>query len=337
MSSADSHSNATAAPETTSEAGSKATAKATSRASPPVTASSRRQPKPPWLRVTLPGGQAYREVRQRLGQARLNTVCQEARCPNLGECWAHGTATIMLLGDVCTRGCRFCAVASGQPAPADPHEPQQVMETVRGLGLDHVVLTMVDRDDLPDGGARHLVDTVALLRQELPQVTVELLTGDHRGDRQALALIARSGARVLAHNLETVERLTPLTRDPRCGYRLSLDVLAAYRELAPSPTPATTSNNGSACLTKSSLMLGLGETEAELLEAMSDLRKAGVDLLTLGQYLQPTRHHLPVVEYVTPERFESLGQLALDMGFKDVAAGPLVRSSYKAGELLNKG
>jgi len=284
-----------------------------------------RQAKPPWLRVTLPGGDTYRHVRERLGEARLNTVCQEARCPNLGECWAHGTATIMLLGDVCTRACRFCAVGSGLPAPPDPDEPGNVLETVRELGLDHVVLTVVDRDDLADGGARHIADTVALIQKELPDVTVELLTGDHRGDRAALATIAGSGARVLAHNLETVERLTPLTRDPRCGYRLSLEVLSAYHELAPD-----------ARLTKSSLMLGLGETEDEVRSAMEDLRDVGVDLLTLGQYLQPTSSHLPVAEYVTPQRFEELGQQALDLGFADVASGPLVRSSYRAAQLLGK-
>ena len=275
----------------------------------------------------MPGGQAYREVRERLKEARLNTVCQEARCPNLGECWARGTATIMLLGDVCTRACRFCAVSSGQPAPPDPGEPRQVVESVRTLGLEHVVLTVVDRDDLPDGGARHIAGTVALLRDELPEVTVETLTGDHGGDRAALALIAGSGARVLAHNLETVERLTPLTRDPRCGYRLSLEVLAAYRELAPA---------AEGCLTKSSLMLGLGETESEVQAAMEDLRAAGVDLLTLGQYLQPTSRHLPVAEYVTPERFEALGAQARRLGFADVASGPLVRSSYRAAQLLAK-
>ena len=227
----------------------------------------------------------------------------------------------MLLGDICTRGCRFCAVGSGQPAPPDPEEPRHVLETVPAMELDHVVLTMVDRDDLPDGGACLVVDTVTLLNRSLPDLKVEVLTGDFQGRRESLATIAASGAQVLAHNLETVERLTPKVRDPRCGYRLSLEVLAAYHELTPDR------------FVKSSLMLGLGETEAEVATTMKELREAGADLLTLGQYLQPTPRHLPVAEYITPQQFDHLADMAREAGFSRVASGPLVRSSYRAAEL----
>lgn len=282
------------------------------------------QPKPPWLKVSLPGGTTYAEIQKRVRGASLNTVCMEARCPNVGECWSQGTATLMLLGDTCTRGCRFCSVGSGKPALPDEREPEKVVETVMAMGLDYVVLTMVDRDDLPDGGAAHVATTVKALKQALPELVVELLTGDFQGKMDHLKVIVDSDAQVLGHNLETVSELTHLVRDPRCGYEQSLAVLSTYKELAPER------------LTKSSLMLGLGETREQVHEAMADLREHRVDILTLGQYLQPSRAHLPVVEYVEPGEFEELAQKARALGFTQVAAGPLVRSSYRAAELATK-
>jgi lipoyl synthase len=253
---------------------------------------------------------------------RLTTVCEEARCPNLSECWSGGTATFMLLGELCTRGCTFCSVKTARRGePVDPEEPQKVLEAVAQMGLRYVVLTSVDRDDLPDQGASHFANTVRHLKERLPDLLVEVLLPDFRGDEGCLELVAKSGAEVLAHNVETVERLTPGVRDPRAGYGQSLDVLRRLKELQPE------------ALTKSSLMLGHGEREAELVDAFRDLRRSGVDLLTLGQYLRPSLKHRPVAEFVAPERFEELGRIALAEGFRHVASGPFVRSSYKAGEL----
>jgi len=275
--------------------------------------------------VRLPGSGEFYPIRQRLRGLGLHTVCEEARCPNMAECWGGGTATLMVLGDVCTRGCRFCSVTTGHPGGVvDPCEPEKVAEATGAMGLDYVVLTAVDRDDLPDGGAAHFAACVDAIKRRDPRVLVETLTGDMLGDERALAVLAASGAEVLAHNLETVERLQPMVRDPRANYAQSLGVLAAFKRLR------------AGAVTKSSLMLGLGEREDEVLRAMDDLRAVGVEILTLGQYLRPTKKHLPVVEYVEPARFAQYEALGLARGFRFVAAGPLVRSSYRAGELFVK-
>lgn len=251
----------------------------------------------------------------------LHTVCEEARCPNIGECWGGGTATLMLMGEVCTRGCRFCSVQSGNPLGIlDSLEPQKAAETVELMNLEYVVLTSVNRDDLADGGAQHFSQTIQTIYERCPEVLLEALIPDFQGDLDALAKVVDAEPDVLAHNLETVERLTPTVRDPRAKYRQSLDVLENMKRLRPQQW------------TKSSIMLGLGETNSELFQAFSDLRSVGVDFLTLGQYLQPTKKHLQVKEFISPEKFEELKTKALTYGFKYVASGPLVRSSYRAGE-----
>ena len=280
-------------------------------------------PKPPWIRATLPSGPVYSELKRLVAELRLHTVCQEALCPNIGECWGHGTMTIMLLGGVCTRACRFCAVATGNPRGwLDPEEPEHVAQAVETLaqryGLKYVVLTSVDRDDLPDGGAAHFAETVRRIKARVPEMKVEALTPDFRGDLRAVETVLEAGVDVFANNLETVRRLTPRVRDPRAGYDQTLRVLAHAKRFRPH------------VLTKSSLMLGLGETEEEIRHAMRDLRAVGVDILTLGQYLRPTRHHLPVVRYVTPEEFARYRQWGYEEGFREVFSGPLVRSSYRA-------
>ncbi len=277
--------------------------------------------RPPWLKVPLPGGGKYYAVRRTLARQGVSTVCVEARCPNTGECWGCGTATFILLGQRCTRSCRFCAVGAGQAGePPDPREPGRVAEAAAALGLRYAVLTSVTRDDLPDGGAAHFARTVAALRGRIPQVIVELLTPDFGADPAALAAVAASGAQVLAHNLETTPGLTPAVRDRRCSADRSLQVLRAYRALAPER------------VVKSSLLLGLGEADPEVLQTLRRLREAGVDWVTLGQYLRPTRAHLPVARYVPPARFADLAGEARQLGFALVDAGPLVRSSYRAGE-----
>ncbi|HET6437238.1 MAG TPA: lipoyl synthase [Anaeromyxobacter sp.] len=284
-----------------------------------------REPKPAWLRADLPGGPRYQSVRDTLQHLRLHTVCAEARCPNVGECWAGGTATVMLMGDVCTRGCRFCHVkTSASPPPLDPDEPRHLAEAVAALGIDYVVVTSVDRDDLPDGGAGHFAEAIGLLKR-IPGLLVEVLTPDFRGDEEAVRAVGRAGPDVFANNIETVRRLTPVVRDARAGYDQTLGVLAQMRREFPRP------------VTKSSIMVGLGETEEEVFTAMRDLRAHGVDILTLGQYLRPSTWHLPVQEWITPERFESYRKRGLEMGFRYVASGPLVRSSYRAGELFLRG
>ena len=278
---------------------------------------------PGWLKIRPPSGERYQRLRSMVSGLRLTTVCEEARCPNLSECWSSGTATLMLMGEVCTRGCRFCSVKTAKVGEAlDPDEPQKVAETVRTMELSYVVLTSVDRDDLADGGASHFARTVRHLKESVPGVLVETLIPDFSEKPGALETIASCGADVLAHNLETIRRLTASVRDPRAGYELSLTVLRRLKELAPN------------VLTKSSLMLGLGETDVELDESFADLRAAGVDLLTMGQYLQPTPKHLPVAEFVPPEEFQRLHERAAEFGFLHIAAGPFVRSSYKAGELF---
>ena len=276
---------------------------------------------PPWLKVKLPGSGHYYEVRKKLRQLELHTVCEEARCPNIAECWGGGTATFMILGKVCTRACRFCDVTSGKPVLGpDPHEPGRVADAVRAMALRYAVITSVDRDDLKDGGADHFVAVVSAIRQHCPTTMIELLTPDFAGRSEPIQRVARSGAEVLAQNIETVERLTRHVRDRRCGYTTTLDVLQQYRETGPH------------YIIKSSILLGLGEREPEVVATMRDLYRAGVDWVTLGQYLRPTRKHAPVQHFVTPVQFERYREAAKEIGFPLVSCGPLVRSSYRAGE-----
>jgi lipoyl synthase len=283
---------------------------------------------PAWLKVKLPGGENYNRLKDVSARRNLATVCEEARCPNIAECWGGGTATFMVMGDSCTRGCRFCSVATAaRPPLPDPLEPSKLAETLAEMKLDYTVITTVCRDDLPDQGAGHLAACVLAIKARNPALKIELLAQDFRGELAPLETVLSAGPDVLAHNVETVERLTARVRDAKAGYEQSLEVLRNAKALSPR-TP-----------TKTSLMLGLGETRAELLECFDDLRSVQVDILTLGQYLRPTRsaHHLPVSEYVAPEIFDELGQKAREMGFLYVASGPFVRSSYRAGELFMKG
>jgi len=281
--------------------------------------------KPSWLRVDVPGGERYQKVKETLRGLRLHTVCAEAHCPNVAECWGGGTATVMLMGDVCTRGCRFCHVKTAARPPAlDPEEPRHLAEAVAQLGLDYIVVTSVDRDDLPDGGAGHFADAIRRLR-EVPGLLVEVLTPDFRGDAEAIRAVGRASPHVFANNIETVRRLTPAVRDVRAGYDQTLGVLERMKR------------EFSGVVTKSSIMVGLGEEDAEIHETMRDLRSAGVEILTLGQYLRPSAWHLSVVEYVKPERFASWREAGLALGFRYVASGPLVRSSYRAAELFLRG
>jgi lipoic acid synthetase len=290
-------------------------------------------PKPEWLRVPLPAGKTVANLTKVLRERNLHTVCEEAKCPNLGECWASGTATFMVLGDTCTRGCRFCAVKThAQGTPVDADEPEKVAEACVAMGLDYVVLTMVDRDDLPDGGAGHVAATIRAIKRRAPEMLVEALVGDWlAGERQTasteqmIATVLDAGPDVYAHNVETVLRLTPRVRDHRCSYVRSLATLRDAKRQRPG------------VVTKSSLMLGLGESEREVEQCLDDLREHGVDVVTFGQYLRPTMLHLPVREHVTPARFTALEQRALTKGFLYVAAGPLVRSSYKAAEFYVAG
>lgn len=285
----------------------------------------RREPKPPWLKVPLPGGEGYKKLKSLTKELNLHTVCEEARCPNIGECWKgdHATMTIMVLGDECTRRCRFCAVKTVDRAKApDPNEPEHVGRAVGEMGLDYLVITSVDRDDLADGGSRHYADCVRAIREHSEKTLVEVLIPDYVGENLETLMASRPD--VLAHNVEVVPRLQRKIRDPRCSYERSLDVLRQGKTYA--------EKNGFEIFTKSSLMVGLGETQEELFEAIGLLRDAGVDFLTLGQYLRPTPNHAPVRDYVTPERFRELEIEARALGFLYVASGPLVRSSYKAGE-----
>lgn len=280
---------------------------------------------PSWIRVRPPAGTVYPEVRDLLSELRLGTVCREARCPNLPECWSAGAATLMLLGTDCSRRCGFCAVTTHwSNGVIDRSEPQRVAEAVQRWGLRYVVLTQVCRDDLPDGGAAILAETVEGIRRRSPSTKVELLIGDLQGDLAALDTLLARPPDVLAHNLETVRRLSPTIRDRRASYEQSLRVLSSMKERGPP-----------GLVTKSSIMLGVGETEAELAQAFADLRESRVDLLTLGQYLRPSDRHVPVDRYVTPEEFDRLRATALAAGFSGVESGPLVRSSYHAEQLFD--
>jgi lipoic acid synthetase len=277
--------------------------------------------KPEWLRVSLPSGDEYEKVKAKVSALRLNTVCKEAACPNLAECWGAGTATIMILGEVCTRGCRFCNVKTGNPkGVVDWLEPIRVAEAVRDLGWKYLVLTAVDRDDLADGGALIFANTIRAIHERAEGARVEILSGDYRGDLTALDIVMDAKPDVFAHNLETVRRLMPTVRDKRAAYDQSLRVLEHAKARSPQR------------YTKTSIMLGLGETEEEIETTMDDARAVGVDIFTMGQYLQPTKKHLPVAEFVTPGRFEHLGRLAKSKGFRQVVSSPLSRSSYHAEE-----
>lgn len=282
-----------------------------------------RGPKPAWLRVRVPTGSGYVKMRQNVEAHRLATVCQESFCPNIAECWESGTATIMLMGNVCTRACRFCAVDTGNPAGwLDSDEPENAAESVRLMDLRYIVLTSVDRDDLVDGGAGHYAACIRRIKEVNPHTAVEALTPDFQGNLAAVRKVVEAPLDVYAQNLETVARLTRRVRDPRAGYRQTLEILEQAKIHRPD------------ILTKSSLMLGLGETEQELVTAMDDLRNSGVDLLTLGQYLRPTVNHLPVDRFVHPDEFSRYRELGLERGFTEVVAGPLVRSSYRAERAL---
>ena len=271
--------------------------------------------KPEWLKIKLGSDVTYDETRAVLQKHCLHTICTSGRCPNQGECWSRGTATFMIGGAVCTRACKFCNTETGRPLPLDPAEPRHVAESVRALGLKHAVVTSVDRDDLPDKGSAHWVETIRQIRELCPGVTIEVLIPDFDGQAELIAPILDERPEVVAHNMETVRRLTPVVRS-RATYDCSLSVLA---QIAEAGLPA-----------KTGLMLGLGETQEEILETMDDLRQVDCSILTLGQYLQPTRRHYPVQEYVHPDRFAELRNIALDKGFRHVESGPLVRSSYHA-------
>ena len=281
---------------------------------------------PEWLKTPIPSNNNFKKIKNDLRGLGLHTVCEEAKCPNISDCWggsdkSAATATIMLMGDTCTRGCRFCSVKTSRaPPPLDPHEPENTAEALSRWGLGYVVLTSVDRDDLVDGGARHFAETIIKIKQKSPTTLVEALTGDYSGDLEQVALVARSGLDVYAHNVETTPQLTPYVRDRRATFAQSLSVLRAAKEARPE------------LITKTSIMLGLGETEEQLWDTLKQLRSVGVDVVTFGQYMRPTKRHMKVEEYVTPATFELWRQRALDLGFMYCASGPLVRSSYKAGE-----
>ncbi|KAK4691292.1 lipoyl synthase, partial [Lecanoromycetidae sp. Uapishka_2] len=281
---------------------------------------------PSWLQTPIPNNANYKSIKRDLRGLNLHTVCEEARCPNISDCWggsdkSAATATIMLMGDTCTRGCRFCSVKTSKaPPPLDPHEPEHTAEALKRWGLGYVVLTSVDRDDLPDGGANHFAETIMKIKSKAPTMLVEALTGDYAGDLDMVSKVARSGLDVYAHNVETVEALTPQVRDRRAKFRQSLSVLKHAKD----------SKDG--LITKTSIMLGLGETETQLWDTLRELRDVDVDVVTFGQYMRPTKRHMPVHTYVTPAAFEMWRKRALDMGFLYCASGPLVRSSYKAGE-----
>jgi len=278
--------------------------------------------KPVWLRVRPPAGENYTNVKQSLRLLNLHTVCEEARCPNISECWETGTATIMIMGDICTRGCRFCAVNSGKPFLLDAGEPERVAKAIKEWGLRYVVITSVCRDDLEDGGAEHIAKTIKAIKLLCPTTIVESLIPDFRGDESSIKEVIKSEPKVISHNIETVHSLTPKVRDARASYEQSLLVLKKIKDI------------NSLIYTKSSIMLGLGESEDEVIQTINDLKSVGVSILTIGQYLQPTPKHLPVIEFITPEKFNWFREIAEQMGFVYVASGPLIRSSYRAGEFF---
>ena len=281
--------------------------------------------KPPWLRVRLPSGARYKEILGIVQSHRLSTVCAESKCPNISECWERGTATLMLMGSVCTRACKFCSVNTGNPRGwLDPMEPANVADAVALMGLRYVVLTSVDRDDLPDLGAGHYAGCIRAIHARMPETAIEALTPDFQGVHAHVATVLDAGLATFAQNLETVRRLTHPVRDPRAGYEQTLDVLAFAKRHAPD------------VITKTSLMLGLGETDEEVDQALDDIRAANVDVVTMGQYMRPTRNHLPVQRFVSPEKFHEYRELALSKGFLEAVSGPLVRSSYRAERVLEQ-
>lgn len=283
-------------------------------------------PKPEWLKVRPPAGERYSHIKGKMRELGLATVCEEARCPNIAECWGGGTATIMVMGDTCTRGCRFCAVKTNRNGqPLDPEEPTKVAGMLADLDLEYIVITSVDRDDLEDQGAGHFAEVIRQVKARRPDMLVEVLIPDFRGDAALVAKVVEAKPDVIAHNVETVARLTPRVRDPRATYAQSLEVLRQVK--AVDPTIAT----------KTSLMVGLGETYEEITQALHDLRAVDCEIVTFGQYLQPTQKHLKVEEYVHPDTFKAYEHLGKALGFRYVASGPLVRSSYRAGELFIKG
>lgn len=279
--------------------------------------------KPPWLKVRAPGGERYTQIKKRARELKLHTVCEEAHCPNIGECWGGGTATFMVMGGICTRGCRFCAITTRRKGmPLDPKEPENVANSIAELELDYVVVTSVDRDDLPDQGAGHFASCIRAIRKRNPKTLIEVLIPDFQGQTDLLKIVVDAKPDVLAHNIECVRRVTPKVRDPRAGYDQSLEVLMQVNMIDPK------------MFTKSSIMVGVGETNEEVIECMADLRAVNTDFLTIGQYLQPSQKHLKLQDYVHPDTFEEYQILGEKIGFKYVASGPLVRSSYRAGEFF---
>jgi lipoic acid synthetase len=276
--------------------------------------------RPDWLKVRLPAGERYAELKELMRSMELHTVCEEARCPNIGECWGHGTATFMILGDVCTRACRYCAVTSGKPHTLDLAEPPRVAQAIRTMGLKHAVVTSVDRDDLPDGGASLFAATINKIHQLNPDCAVEVLTPDFQGSLESLRIVMHARPEIFNHNIETVRRVFPRVRPGRSRYQISIDLLAAAKEMNPDG------------LTKSGIMVGLGETTDEIVDTMCDLRGADVDIMTIGQYLQPTAKHVTIERYYHPDEFAELRERGLALGFSHVESGPLVRSSYHAHE-----
>ena len=280
--------------------------------------------KPTWLRVKSQNSSKYRELKSIVSDKKLHTVCEEAMCPNIQECWSHGTATFMLLGSVCTRACKFCAVDTGNPKGSlDKDEPIKVANSIAHMNLKYAVLTSVNRDDLADGGAEHFSHTIKAIKEKAPEVIVEALVPDFLGNKQSIQILLNSKLEVFAQNLETVSRLTKRVRDPRAGYDQTLEVLSYAKQHSPS------------VITKTSLMFGLGETEEEILKTFDDIKGTGVDVLTLGQYMRPTVNHLPVEKWYTPEEFEYFKDLAIEIGFLEVASGPMVRSSYRADRIAH--
>ena len=279
--------------------------------------------KPPWLKVRAPGGERYTAIKKQARAMGLHTVCEEAHCPNIGECWRAGTATFMVMSDICTRGCRFCAVNTKRIGPAlDVNEPTKLGATIAAMGLDYVVVTSVNRDDLDDQGSIHFARCIQSIKTASPDTMIEVLIPDFQGRTDLIQNVIDAAPKVIAHNIETVERLTPSVRDPRASYAQSLGVLQAIKTASPKG------------YTKSSIMLGLGENEHEVIATMADLRAVGTDFLTLGQYLQPSTKHLKVEAFIPPEKFDHYRELGEGLGFRYIASGPLVRSSYKAGEFF---